>query len=115
MGPASARRKRANPGQMQAAAGPIPGPAICPRLINPAAFDKVKPRASRDVPTDLMKAAGFPNITFNTRSTSACDNLRMHAAMALDVPFAKDLNVGRVAKIRPRIRNKKARPQWPGS
>jgi hypothetical protein len=42
MGPASARRKRANASQMQAAAGLIPGPAIYLRLVNAAAFDKVK-------------------------------------------------------------------------
>src|ERR1700687_6199970 len=40
MGPASARRKRPNGGQMRLAAGPIPGSAIVPRLINVAGFDK---------------------------------------------------------------------------
>jgi hypothetical protein len=40
MGLPSVRRKRANGGPMRPAAGPIPSPAIPPRLINPAGFDK---------------------------------------------------------------------------
>jgi hypothetical protein len=32
---------------MRPAAGPIPGSAICPRLINPARFDKAKPPADQ--------------------------------------------------------------------
>jgi hypothetical protein len=48
MGLALARRKRATPGQMRPAAGPIPGSAIRPRLINPAGFDKAKPQAVDD-------------------------------------------------------------------
>ena len=37
------------------------------------------------VTTDFMKVAGFPNINFNTSSTSAWGNVRMRVAMALDV------------------------------
>ena len=37
------------------------------------------------VTTDFMKVAGFPNINFNTGSTSAWGNVRMRVAMALDV------------------------------
>ena len=36
------------------------------------------------VTTDFMKVAGFPNINFNTSSTSAWGNVRMRVAMALD-------------------------------
>ncbi len=37
------------------------------------------------VDTDFMKVAGFPNINFNTSSTSTWGNVRMRVAMALDV------------------------------
>ncbi len=36
------------------------------------------------VTTDFMRVAGFPNINFNTSSTSAWGNVRMRVAMALD-------------------------------
>jgi len=36
------------------------------------------------VTTDFLKVAGFPNINFNTSSTSAWGNVRMRVAMALD-------------------------------
>jgi Flp pilus assembly protein TadG len=36
------------------------------------------------VATDFMKVAGFPNLNFNTSSTSAWGNVRMRVAMALD-------------------------------
>ncbi|QWG15405.1 pilus assembly protein [Bradyrhizobium sediminis] len=36
------------------------------------------------VTTQFMKVAGFPNINFNTSSTSAWGNVRMRVAMALD-------------------------------
>lgn len=36
------------------------------------------------VTTDFMRVAGFPNINFNTGSTSAWGNVRMRVAMALD-------------------------------
>jgi len=45
MGLPSVRRKRAIIGQMRLAAGPIPGLAIRPRLINPDGFDKARPPA----------------------------------------------------------------------
>ena len=37
------------------------------------------------VNTDFMKVAGFPNINFNTSSTSTWGNVRMRVAMVLDV------------------------------
>jgi Flp pilus assembly protein TadG len=36
------------------------------------------------VTTDFLKIAGFPNLNFNTTSTSAWGNVRMRVAMALD-------------------------------
>jgi Flp pilus assembly protein TadG len=36
------------------------------------------------VTTDFMKVAGFPDLNFNTSSTSAWGNVRMRVAMALD-------------------------------
>jgi Flp pilus assembly protein TadG len=39
---------------------------------------------SGTVTTDFMKVAGFPNLNFNTSSTSAWGNVRMRVAMALD-------------------------------
>lgn len=36
------------------------------------------------VTTDFMKVAGFPNLNFNTSSTSTWGNVRMRVAMALD-------------------------------
>ena len=39
---------------------------------------------SGSVTTDFMKVAGFPNINFNTSSTTAWGNVRMRVAMALD-------------------------------
>ena len=36
------------------------------------------------VNTDFMKVAGFPNLNFNTSSTSAWGNVRMRVAMVLD-------------------------------
>jgi Flp pilus assembly protein TadG len=40
---------------------------------------------SGNVPTDFMKVAGFPQIGFDTSSTSAWGNVRMRVALALDV------------------------------
>jgi Flp pilus assembly protein TadG len=40
---------------------------------------------SGNVPTDFMKIAGFPQIGFDTSSTSAWGNVRMRVALALDV------------------------------
>jgi hypothetical protein len=39
---------------------------------------------SGSIPTDFMKVAGFPNINFNTSSTTAWGNVKMRVAMALD-------------------------------
>ena len=39
---------------------------------------------SGSVNTDFMKVAGFPNLNFNTSSTSAWGSVRMRVAMALD-------------------------------
>jgi Flp pilus assembly protein TadG len=39
---------------------------------------------SGSVVTDFMKVAGFPNLGFNTNSTSAWGNVRMRVAMVLD-------------------------------
>jgi Flp pilus assembly protein TadG len=36
------------------------------------------------IPTDFMKVAGYPNLNFNTSSTSAWGNVRMRVAMVLD-------------------------------
>lgn len=45
---------------------------------------------SGSVDTDFMKVAGFPNIDFNTSSTSTWGNVRMRVAMALDVTGSMD-------------------------
>jgi Flp pilus assembly protein TadG len=42
-------------------------------------------KGSGNVPTDFMKVAGFPQIGFDTSSTSAWGNVRMRVALALDV------------------------------
>src|SRR5882757_3422295 len=54
MGPPSARRKRANGGQMRPAAGTDSGLGDPPRLINLGGFDKAKP------PAGQPSAAGIP-------------------------------------------------------
>ena len=40
---------------------------------------------SGNVPTEFMKIAGYPQIGFNSSSTSAWGNVRMRVALALDV------------------------------
>ncbi|QWG25585.1 pilus assembly protein [Bradyrhizobium sediminis] len=45
----------------------------------------IQVNGSGAVTTQFMKVAGFPNINFNTSSTSAWGNVRMRVAMALDV------------------------------
>ena len=40
---------------------------------------------SGNVPTEFMKVAGFPQLGFDTSSTSAWGNVRMRVALALDV------------------------------
>src|ERR1700704_2886644 len=44
------------------------------------------------VTTDFMKIAGFPNINFNSSSTSAWSNNRMRVAMVLDNTGSMDQN-----------------------
>jgi Flp pilus assembly protein TadG len=44
----------------------------------------IQVNGSGNVTTDFMKLAGFPNIDFNTSSTSAWGTVRMRVAMALD-------------------------------
>jgi Flp pilus assembly protein TadG len=44
----------------------------------------IQVNGSGNVTTDFMKVAGFPNINFNTSSTSAWGTVRMRVAMALD-------------------------------
>jgi Flp pilus assembly protein TadG len=44
----------------------------------------VQVNGSGAVVTDFLKVAGFPNLNFNTSSTSAWGNVRMRVAMALD-------------------------------
>jgi Flp pilus assembly protein TadG len=39
---------------------------------------------SGSITTDFMKVAGFPNLNFNTSSTTAWGNVRLRVAMALD-------------------------------
>ena len=45
----------------------------------------IKINGAGNVPTDFMKVAGFPQIGFDTSSTSAWGNVRMRVALALDV------------------------------
>jgi Flp pilus assembly protein TadG len=44
----------------------------------------IQVNGSGAVTTDFMKVAGFPNLNFNTSSTTAWGNVRMRVAMALD-------------------------------
>src|SRR5712664_1152036 len=44
----------------------------------------IQVNGSGSVTTDFMKVAGFPQLGFNTSSTSAWGNVRMRVAMALD-------------------------------
>ncbi len=44
----------------------------------------IQVNGSGAVTTEFLKVAGFPNINFNTSSTSAWGNVRMRVAMALD-------------------------------
>jgi Flp pilus assembly protein TadG len=44
----------------------------------------IQVNGSGSVTTDFMKVAGFPQLDFNTSSTSAWGNVRMRVAMALD-------------------------------
>src|SRR4051812_13186477 len=45
---------------------------------------------SGNVPTDFMKVAGYPQIGFDTSSTSAWGNVRMRVALVLDVTGSMD-------------------------
>ena len=44
----------------------------------------IQVNGSGSITTDFMKVAGFPNLNFNTSSTTAWGNVRMRVAMALD-------------------------------
>jgi Flp pilus assembly protein TadG len=44
----------------------------------------IQVNGSGSVTTDFMKVAGFPNINFNSSSTTAWGNVKMRVAMALD-------------------------------
>ena len=44
----------------------------------------IQVNGSGAITTDFMKVAGFPNLNFNTGSTSAWGNVRMRVAIALD-------------------------------
>ncbi len=44
----------------------------------------IQVNGSGSITTDFMKVAGFPNIGFNTSSTTAWGNVKMRVAMALD-------------------------------
>lgn len=59
----------------------------------------IQVNGSASVPTDFMKVAGFPNIGFNTSSTSAWGNVRMRVAMALDNTGSMAQN-GKIAALR---------------
>jgi hypothetical protein len=78
MGPSLAHRKRANVATCKPAAEPIPGSAICLRLVNPGGFDKTKPSAifevvhgpinSLRVPTKKSPAAKATGLCFRNWS-----------------------------------------------
>ena len=55
---------------------------------------------SGNVPTDFMKVAGFPQIGFDTSSTSAWGNVRMRVAIALDVTGSMDQD-GKMTAMKP--------------
>lgn len=46
---------------------------------------KIKLDGSGSIVTDFMKVAGFPNMGFNTSSTTTWGNIRMRVALVLDV------------------------------
>ena len=50
--------------------------------------------------TEFMKVAGFPNLDFNTSSTSAWGNVRMRVALALDVTGSMDRD-GKMDALKP--------------
>jgi Flp pilus assembly protein TadG len=59
----------------------------------------IQVNGSGAVTTDFLKVAGFPNINFNTSSTTAWGNVRLRVAMALDNTgsMAQD---GKIAALR---------------
>jgi Flp pilus assembly protein TadG len=59
----------------------------------------IQVNGSGSVTTDFLKVAGFPNLNFNTSSTTAWGNVRMRVAMALDNTgsMAQD---GKIAALR---------------
>jgi Flp pilus assembly protein TadG len=59
----------------------------------------IQVNGSGTIPTDFMKVVGFPNLNFNTSSTTAWGNVRLRVAMALDNTgsMAQD---GKIAALR---------------
>ena len=55
---------------------------------------------SGNVPTDFMKIAGFPQLGFDSSSTSAWGNTRMRVALALDVTGSMDQD-GKMDALKP--------------
>ena len=74
--------------------------------------NKINVTGSGKITTDFMRVAGFPNMNFNTESTTSWGNVRMRVALSLDVtgsmaddgkmdamkPAAKDL-VDQLSKL----------------
>jgi Flp pilus assembly protein TadG len=52
--------------------------------VNGSLGSTIQVTGSGSVATDFMKVAGFPNLNFNTSSTSAWGNVKMRVALALD-------------------------------
>jgi Flp pilus assembly protein TadG len=55
---------------------------------------------SGNVPTEFLKMAGFPQLGFDTSSTSAWGNVRMRVALALDVTGSMDQD-GKMTAMKP--------------
>ncbi|MBR1271115.1 TadE/TadG family protein [Bradyrhizobium sp. AUGA SZCCT0222] len=60
----------------------------------------IKINGTGNVPTEFMKVAGFPQIGFDTSSTSLWGNVRMRVALALDVTGSMD-NDGKMTAMKP--------------
>jgi hypothetical protein len=88
--------------------GPIPGSAICRRLINPVGFDKAKlPAGSglHDGPARSTGSTGSAN--FQLLHTASGD----YSGNSIGMAFSK---IARRRQLRPIRNKKKAQPQWPG-
>ena len=60
----------------------------------------IKVNGSGNVPTEFMKVAGFPQIGFDTSSTSAWGNVRMRVALVLDVTGSM-ADAGKMTAMKP--------------